>query len=216
MGEISTRDRILDAAEELFAEQGFATSLRAITASAGVNLASVNYHFGSKEALIREVFHRRLGPLNAERVGLLDRLEAAAGEEAPPLETIIEAFVGPPLRMSHDPRGATFMRLFGHSLGQRDDRILRMFAEEFRTVAERFGAALGRALPHLDRPEVLWRLLFMVGSMAHTMSLSDKLPELTRGVCAPADVEALILRLVPFVAGGMRAAAPVLESGGRR
>jgi len=214
MGEISTRDRILDAAEKLFAEQGFTTSLRSITANADVNLAAVNYHFGTKEALIQEVFHRRLGPLNAERVGLLDELEAVAGDDAPKLESIIEAFVGPPLRMSHDPQGATFMRLFGHTLGQRDDRVLRMFAEEFRTVAERFGAALGRALPQLDRPEVLWRLLFMVGSMAHTMSLSDKLPDLTRGVCKPADVETLIRRLVPFVAGGMRAAAPVLETRG--
>jgi AcrR family transcriptional regulator len=214
MGEISTRDRILDAAEELFAEQGFATSLRSITANAEVNLAAVNYHFGSKEALIQEVFHRRLGPLNAERVALLDDLENATGGEAPELESVVEAFVGPPLRMSHDPQGATFMRLFGHTLGQRDDRVLRMFAEEFRTVAERFGSALGRALPHLDHPEVLWRLLFMVGSMAHTMSLSDKLPDLTRGVCRPADVETLIRRLVPFVAGGMRAAAPLLETRG--
>jgi AcrR family transcriptional regulator len=193
---------------------GFATSLRSITASAEVNLAAVNYHFGSKEGLIQEVFHRRLGPLNAERVALLDQLEAAAGDDAPDLAAIVEAFVGPPLRMSHDPQGATFMRLFGHTLGRRDDRVLGMFAEEFRTVLDRFGAALERALPPLDRQEVLWRMLFMVGAMAHTLSLSDKLPGLTGGVCGPADVETLIRRLVPFVAGGMRAAPPELTARG--
>ena len=131
----TTRERILDAAEDLFAEQGFATSLRSITASAEVNLAAVNYHFGSKEALIQEVFARRLGPLNAERLRLLDTIEAGSDIR---LERIVEAFVGPALRMSHNPRGAVFMRLFGHTLSQRDDRILRLFSGQFRTVIERF------------------------------------------------------------------------------
>jgi len=212
MSEISTKDRILDAAEELFAEEGFATSLRAITASAGVNLAAVNYHFGSKDALIRELFARRLGPLNAARLELLHRLESAAPDASPPLEGIIEAFVGPAIRMSHNPQGATFMRLFGHTLSQRDDRIMRMFTDQFQDIIQRFSAALGRALPHLDRIEVFWRMLFMVGAMAHTMALSDKLPLITGGACDASDVEATVRRLVPFVAGGMRAAAPA--SGG--
>lgn len=208
MSEISTKDRILDAAEELFAEEGFATSLRAITASAGVNLAAVNYHFGSKDALIQEVFARRLGPLNDERLRLLDRLEGAASGAGPPLDKIIEAFVGPAIRMSHNPQGATFMRLFGHTLSQRDDRIMRMFTDQFQEIIQRFSAALGRALPHLDRVEVFWRMLFMVGAMAHTMALSDKVPAITGGLCDASDVEATVRRLVPFLAGGMRAAAP--------
>ena len=108
MGEPSTTERILDTAEELFAEQGFSTSLRNITADAGVNLAAVNYHFGSKEALIQAVFTRRLGPLNAERLRLLDAIEAHGWNDGA-LESILEAFIGPALRMSHDPKGATFM-----------------------------------------------------------------------------------------------------------
>jgi AcrR family transcriptional regulator len=208
MSEISTRERILDAAEELFAEEGFQTSLRAITASAGVNLAAVNYHFGSKDALIREVFARRLGPLNAERLELLDGLEGAAAGAGPPLEGIIEAFVGPAIRMSHYPQGATFMRLFGHTLSQRDDRIMRLFTDQLQVIIQRFSAALAHALPHLDRNDVVWRMLFMVGAMAHTMALSDKLPAITGGACDALDVEATVRRLVPFLAGGMRAAAP--------
>ena len=207
MGEISTRDRILDAAEGLFAEQGFATSLRAITTKAEVNLAAVNYHFGSKEALVAAVFARRVAPLNAERLELLARAEQAAGGN-PTVEAIVEAFVGPPLRMSHDPQGAIFMRLFGQTLGGPDDRMLELFAEQFKTVAHRFHEALCRALPDRDPAELFWRMLFMIGSLAHTMSLSDKLPYLSGGSCSPLGVEALIRRLVPFAAAGIRSELP--------
>ncbi len=210
MATVPTRERILDAAEELFAERGFASSLRDITSSAGVNLAAVNYHFGSKDALIRELFARRIGPLNEERLELLDR--ALSG--APALEEIVEAFVGPALRMSHDPRGAIFMRLFGHTMSQRDDRILRIFTDQFRLIVERFSAALASALPHVEREEILWRILFMVGSMAHTMALSDKWPAISGGVCRAADVETTLRRLVPFLANGLRAAAPAGNRGG--
>ena len=97
-GEI-TAERILDAAEELFADLGFdATSTRAITTRAGVNLAAVNYHYGSKDALIEAVFARRLVPLNRERLELLDRVEARAGAGGPAVESIVEAFVRPPMR----------------------------------------------------------------------------------------------------------------------
>ena len=74
---VATKARILDAAEALFMEHGFeATSLRLITAAAGVNLAAVNYHFGSKEELFQAVLTRRLDPMNQARVALLDRYEA--------------------------------------------------------------------------------------------------------------------------------------------
>jgi len=212
MSEMPTTDRILDAAEHLFAEQGFSTSLRAITSAAAVNLAAVNYHFGSKDELIQAVFARRLEPLNRERLLLLDRIETDPADDTR-LESVIEAFIGPAIRMSHDPQGATFMRLFGHTLSQHDDRIMRLFTDQLREVIDRFTAALGRALPHLERREVFWRMLFMVGSMAHTMALSDKLPAISNGLCEVADAEATIHRLVPFIAGGLRAQAPVLEPG---
>src|SRR5206468_11715977 len=96
-----TKARILDAAEALFMEHGFeATSLRAITAAASVNLAAVNYHFGSKEELFQAVLTRRLDPMNQERVDLLTRLESEATPHALPCEQILHAMFVPALRLA--------------------------------------------------------------------------------------------------------------------
>src|SRR4051812_1421835 len=107
-----TRTRILDAAEELFMLHGFeGTSMRLLTGKAGVNLAAVNYHFGSKDALIEAVFRRRLDPMNVARIAELDKLEAATA--APTPEAIIRAFITPGLRLMADGKdgGRNFTRL---------------------------------------------------------------------------------------------------------
>ena len=209
-GQKETKELILDAAEKLFAKQGFdATSLRQITSAAGVNLAAVNYHFGSKEALIDAVIFRRLEPLNRERLDLLDRLENEAGEQGPALEKIVAAFIGPPLRMQQTAgsEGANFMRLIGRVMSDPSDRLLAQFINQLREVIERFSAAFGRALPDLSAADLLWRMIFMVGSMAHTMSISSHLPKATGGLCDPSDAGALIKMMTPFLAAGMRAGA---------
>src|SRR5258706_565485 len=101
--ESSTKDRILDSAERLFAEHGFdGVSLRSIIAEAGVNLAAVHYHFHSKEALMDAVIGRRVGPLNQERLALLDKVEVEAGDEPAPLERILEALLIPTVRLVRD------------------------------------------------------------------------------------------------------------------
>src|SRR4029078_5825639 len=98
-----TRTRILDAAEELFMQHGFeGTSMRSLTAKAGANLAAVNYHFGSKNALIEAVFRRRLDPMNSAPIAELERLEKEAAGRALPPEAIIRAFIGASLRMIQD------------------------------------------------------------------------------------------------------------------
>ena len=206
----NTRDRILDAAERLFAEQGFAgTSLRRITTAAEVNLAAVNYHFGSKEALIGEVFSRRVAPLNVERLEWLDRLEAA-GE--PTVEQVVEVFLAPPLRISQDPeRGESLLhvaQMIGHATSRPDTQIRDLFIHQFDEVIERFTRALARQLPDLPPDQLLWRFLFMVGAMAHTMAISPDLKQLSDGRCDPADVDGLVRAMVPFVAAGFHAPAP--------
>lgn len=108
-GTMDTKQRILDAAEQLFAEHGFdGASLRAITGIAGVNLAAVNYHFKSKESLIQAVLARKLGPINQRRLALLDAYEADAGSKPVPLEKIVHAMIGPMVRPVPAAGGMSF------------------------------------------------------------------------------------------------------------
>jgi AcrR family transcriptional regulator len=209
--EKDTKERILDVAERLFAEHGFkATSLRTITTEAGVNLAAVNYHFGTKDVLVREVLSRRIRPLNRERFGSLERLQAESENGELSIEQIVEAFVAPAIRMSLDPDsgGHVFMRLFGHAMSQPDLDLRDFIAEQFREVAHRFSGVLQRTLPDLSEREIFWRMLFMIGSMAHSMAMADQLHKVSRGLCDPHDALGILRRLVPFVAAGFRAPLP--------
>ena len=213
----ATKDKILDAAEERFADEGFGTSLRAITSHAGVNLAAIHYHFGSKEALIEALFKRRLEPLNHERLELLDRLESSP-ETASSLEKILEAFVGPLLRLyghEHPCGEPCVIRLFGRILAHPSEDLQRLFMGQFRQIADRFIEAFKRALPDLPEEEVFWRMHFLVGSMAHTMAMPQQLRFISRGLCEMNDVDAAIRRLVEVFAAGMRAPVASGVTGGR-
>jgi len=204
-----TRNRIIDSAEQLFATSGFnAASLRAITSAAKVNLAAVNYHFGSKEALIKEVFAGHLKPLNSERLAQLTALEQQ-GPTPPTVEQIIEAFIGPALRLRTTAKREVILRLLGQAMNQADSKIRKLFIAQLQHVVERFLAALHNALPQLSQQELSWRFLFTVGSVAHTMAMASEIKRITKGHCDPADTEALIRQMVCFTAAGL--AAPCLE-----
>ncbi len=211
-GSPDTKDRILSAAEALFMEQGYAaTSLRSITAKARVNLAAVNYHFGSKEALIREVFDRRLGPLNQARLDYLERLEREA--EGRPLspEKILEAMITPVVLLSRDPlkRGAVFLRLLGRALSEPADTMKQVLPIHYRDVVLRFKEALVRALPQIPEMELVWRMHFTFGAMAYAMAGNDALQLISTCEVEDAeDAEAIIRRLVPFLAAGLKAPLP--------
>jgi len=209
-GTPGTKDRILDAAEKLFSDQGFTgTSLRAITTEANVNLAAVNYHFGTKDGLMEAVFERRLAPLNQERIALLDALEAS--DENPPLERILEAFVGPPLRLrcDTDRGGPMFMRLLGRTLTEPSRGVHEIFVRQFAEIAARFTPALERALPALPLDEIFWKMHFSIGTMAHTMCDTFRLKLISAGRCdAGEDIDATVRRLVSFIAAGLRAPVP--------
>jgi AcrR family transcriptional regulator len=212
----STRDRILDAAERLFAERGFAdTSLRMITSEAGANLASVNYYFQSKDILIQEVFARRLGPLNERRLEMLDACEREAGSGPLPLAGVLRAFIDPPIRMSlSDPEvGASAGRLFGRMYQQPGGGMFgQIFERQFGRIKQRFLAAMRRALPGIPETEILWRIHFVIGALAHTMAGREHLKFLSDGQCDLTDADALIGRLVAFLEAGMN--APVVQQRG--
>jgi AcrR family transcriptional regulator len=208
---LHTKQRILDVAERLFAEHGFEqTSLRTLTAEAGVNLAAVHYHFASKEGLFEAVVQRLVEPLNVER---LSRLEALEAQGQPSLEALIESFVAPPLRLcGEDPqRGQVAPRLLGRTMGSPDQDSTELLLRLFGTVIDRYLDAFSRALPGHSRKDVLWRMFFMVGVMVQTLSCGHHLQQVSHGACNPVDPDETIPRVVAFVAAGFRAALPAEE-----
>src|SRR5579872_608901 len=162
---IDTKQRILDTAERLFGEQGFgATSLRNVIADAGVNVAAIHYHFGSKDDLLNEVVARKVEPINEERLALLAQAQG--------IEGILDAFLRPALmRAAADP---AFCKLMGrlHAEG-----LIPMIGRvHFQETAGRFVAALRIALPDLPDEELVWRIHFLVGAMADSMQRPPNYP----------------------------------------
>lgn len=206
---VATKDRILDAAEALFMEHGFeATSLRSITTAAGVNLAAVNYHFGSKEDLFEAVLRRRLDPMNQRRVDLLSALEAGAAGRAVPCEKILSAMLAPALALARDPErgGKDFLRLIGRAYADPAPFIRKFLSAEYATMIARFKTAFARALPELPPKELSWRLHFIMGALSYTLAGTDVLKLIAE--LSPAEAgndELLLRRLAPFLLAGLTA-----------
>jgi AcrR family transcriptional regulator len=198
-----TKTALLDSAEKLFAIHGIdGTSLRAITQDAQANLASVNYHFGSKEGLVRAVFGRRLRPLNARRLESLDLALQETGRSKR-LRGILHAFVGPVLRMRFDRTAGNpeFVQLMGRTFAESPAQPRRELLEEFQHVLSRFLSALSETFPELDPDTVAWQFHFTVGAMAYTAAIGRPVSELIRGesVDHACDVDQITDRLVDFL-----------------
>jgi len=205
MAEPATKDLILDTAERLFAERGFAAvSVRDITAAAGVNLAAVNYHFGSKDALMTALFVARVTPLNRERAKLLHEAEGRSGGVAK-LEDILHALVAPPVRWWLGPDAALsvsvqfLMRAYAETTPG-----IRALLEQDVAHLQRFVLALARALPRLAHDEICWRLHFALGVMHYTVSERRRLQALSAGSCDLKNTESIIRRMVAFCAKGFQ------------
>jgi len=215
-----TKERILDAAEALFLAGGFeATSLRAITTAAGVNLAAVNYHFGSKEELFEAVLTRRLDPMNQARVDLLARLEAQAAPKAVDCQQVLTALLMPALALARDPArgGKDFLRLVGRAYADPAPFVRHFLSEQYRPMIIRFKAAFARALPHLPAKELSWRLHFIMGALSYTLAGTDALKLIAE--LAPdehANDEVLLRRLAPFLLAGLTAPLPAPNATAKR
>jgi AcrR family transcriptional regulator len=208
--ETTTKEKILNAAERLFAEQGFrGTSLRMIVSRAGVNLAALNYHFRSKEGLLDAVVGRRARPVNEERSAMLDAFEREANGH-PSLEKVLEAFLVPPFRLREDPaRGrTTFPRLMARLQADGGDMVRTVLQKHFGEILVRFIGAAHAALPELSKVDLLWRWHFSIGAMVYALSLSG--PDLQKIVGEVANHESgdvTLERIVEFLAAGFRAPA---------
>jgi AcrR family transcriptional regulator len=198
-----TKGLVFAAAERLFAVHGFQkVSVRDITAEAGVNLASVNYHFGSKDALLFAIFKARTAELNRARARMLH--EASDRHQGkPPVREILEALIAPPVRW-HDPRGdrRISVQFLIRARGEGTEAMREVLATDVSHL-RRFADALLAARSELAPEEVYWRLHFVLG-MIHNNRFAelDRLHTLSEGVTREDDPEALIRRMVDFAEAG--------------
>ena len=207
-----TKERVLDAAEKLFAEQGYAaTSLRSIVAAAGANLAAIHYHFHSKEALLEAVIMRRAAPTYRDRLRLLEKCLKEAGAKPPALEKILEAFLAPTFRvMQHSAGGVQFMRLVAriHAEG---DLLPLMLKAEFGEMLARYTEACLAALPHLSVEEFFWRVHFATGAVTQGLRAPQRLTGATEGH-VPEISEVVLQRLINYLCAGFNAPMKNIKS----
>ncbi|SDB47121.1 transcriptional regulator, TetR family [Desulfonatronum thiosulfatophilum] len=206
----STPDRILDAAERLFARDGYhATSMRRLTGEAGVNLGSVNYHFSTKHGLMEAIIQRRLSGLNKQRLGMLKSALAAAEAEdrRPTVLEILRALLEPTLRLLEEDSGNThFIMLIGRVFYESDDTVRKLFMKAMSPVIGRFFEALCLSLPDIPRPVLLRRLLFTLGAMGSTLSLTGRKADFAfPGASLDWNAEHLLRQLLAFAVAGMEA-----------
>ena len=196
--EEGTRDRILRTAERLFAEHGFnGVSMRELAAEAEVNIASIGYHFESKEGLLSEVYRRHCEPMIEDRLRGLKAALRLRGKAR--LAAIIEAFIRPALQQVEVEEGETFIRLRAVLSGENSELLEKLVAENFDQSSTAFIDALCELLPHLSRKDVCWQFHFLLGTIYYTAAGPHRIYAFSGGRCDPSDSQEVIKELVPFM-----------------
>ena len=208
---MSTKSKILDAAEHLFADKGFnGTSLREITSLAEVNLAAVNYHFGSKKELIKSVMSRYMNELSPQLESALNTI--CEQDEQPSLHAVFSAFIEPLLSLNVFKENGTsnFLQLLGRGYSDSQGFLRWFFTTQYPNVITYFVAAVQKAYPQLTAEDIFWRLHFTMGTVVFTMSSTDALIDIAKNdFQKTTDIAAIISKVIPFVAAGV--AAPIGE-----
>jgi AcrR family transcriptional regulator len=205
-----TKERILTAAEQLFAETGVAsTSLRRITSRARVNLAAVNYHFGTKDGLVEAVYERRLGPVTREWIRNIEQIEIRYRDRPAPVREVVEAFVLPVAALSRDEArgGRIFMRLLAQGHTEARQYFDKLFSSQYQNVLDRYRQTLRQALPELAPETLCWRLQFLLAALTQSFS-GGELLDLVEGDPESRVPERAVSELVPFLVAGLEAPPP--------
>lgn len=201
---ISTKDKILNAAEQLFAVGGFAeTSMRLITTKAGVNLASINYHFGSKKDLIKDVLDRYLAQLVPQLNTELEEL--FKNHPQPSVEQVFSCFKQPLLNLEQINSGGTacFLRLLGRGYVDVQGHLRTFIIGKYRTEIEQIQKSFHLCMPHLSDEELFWRIHLTLGTSVFTLAASEALIDIVQAdFDRTMDTEQLLDKILPFVAAG--------------
>ena len=209
---MSTKNKILDAADVLFANKGFnGTSLREITSQANVNLAAVNYHFGSKKELIKAVMSRYMDELSPQLESALSLI--CHGDSKPSLHDVFSAFVGPLLGLNKFKENgtSTFLQLLGRGYTDSQGFLRWFLTSQYPDVFTNFTKAVKIAYPELSTEEMFWRLHFTMGTIVFTMSSSEALIDIAQNdFDNQLDIAGVIERVIPYVAAGV--AAPITNN----
>lgn len=204
---MSTKSKILDAAEHLFADKGFnGTSLREITSLAEVNLAAVNYHFGSKKELIKAVMSRYMNELSPKLETALNTI--CQQTEQPSLHAVFSAFIEPLLSLNVFKENGTsnFLQLLGRGYSDSQGFLRWFFTTQYPKVITYFVAAVQKAYPELTPEDIFWRLHFTMGTVVFTMSSTDALIDIAKSDFEKTtDIAEIISKVIPFVAAGVAA-----------
>jgi AcrR family transcriptional regulator len=202
------KQRLLDVTERLCAERGFeAVSVRDITGAAEANVAAVNYHFGSRENLIRLVVTHQMGPVAKERLARLETIEKKWAGKAAPLEEILEAMVRPlagNVRKSDLPEPLR-CQLLGRVFAGQGVVFPQEVEQDMENARQRFARLLAKALPSVSSEDLAWRAHFITGGMIQLLMTQDA-PVPEGG--APAGIEATVGRFIRFAAAGLREGVP--------
>ena len=205
----TTKDKLMDAAEKLFARRGFhGTSLRDITGEAGVDLALVNYHFGGKKQLLSAVLERRGKVLNEERLQRLTQARLAAAPQPPSTEAVVGAFLDPILeRLAHAGAGwHSWFALLAY-VNNSPEWGRRLMGGTFDITVREFIRAVMQSLPDAAPEDIFWGYNFLTGALTLSLAETGRLDVLSDGLCRSDDVAALKARLGPYVSAGLRALA---------
>jgi AcrR family transcriptional regulator len=209
MHQQDTKTRILDAAEQLFARDGYhMTSLRTLTERAEVNLAAVNYHFGSKEGLLQAVFARRLQPIDSLRRRRIEAvLSQAEAEHRPPAaKDLLQAFIAPIIEFRCSEAGAQdFLTLIGRSLSEPDETVRSYFIQQVLPIFTVLFKGLQEALPALPAELLMTRLHFTMGAMSHMLCNNARPQQLTDQLPNTLPTEQMVAELLSFITAGLEA-----------
>ncbi len=206
MASDQTRSAILTAAERLYADRSFGdVTLRDIVSAADVNLAAVNYHFGSKDELIAELYVSRSLALNRERFDELKAAQAAAGGTAP-IDAVLRALIGPSLRGCLDPdRERSAASRFMIRAALESVPPIRKIRDREIGHLRKFAAAMQQALPSRSMTDIYWALHFALAMAQQTIRDRDRLHKLSDGKCDLKDVSGIVERIVAVTVGALDA-----------
>lgn len=206
------RHKILDAAEKMFALSGYeGAGMRQISLEAGVAQALIHYHFGTKERLFEAVVVRRSGEINRQREQRLDTLFKQS--DSPALEDIADALLRPTIEVGHRLAHSTndFAKILVSIANSTDRRSTELVAHYYNPIAKKFIAAFEKTTPGLSHENAVWAYMFAIGVGMTMMAQTGRPQKLSNGVCDDTDVEAMLLRVLPFITAGIRAVTGIAD-----